>query len=480
MRVRYIVEGSSQKSGDEVLITVQLIDARKDNHLISRQYEKRYDDVFSLYAEIALDVAGEIRAVITPEERKTINETPSARLAATRLLIRGDDFSSLQRVDLSQNSEYIKRAESYYRKALRIDSTYADAWVQWGETLLNSGKTDSALALARKALQFEPENAKAYTLMGTAFRARRDAEAMKKSLVSAMKLDPSDPWPIIIMGGYHYYQGDFSKALESLLRTRKMIGNLQTAHSGTQLYRVHMNTLLLARFLIGMGFYDSGKQFLDEWLKLSDDDIWGYYYNLIWASIINGRYEEAYQLGLERIEQKHFYFLMDLLFMKKNAELLKYTDEFVARNKREGKEQIHLHFFFGYVYLINGQREVAEKFFSTSADYFKNLLKEHPEQKRPSAQYAIMDRYWSSPFFVLTSVASVRGEKEKALGYLRELRKNYQASDLQVVTFLKLFPMLDNIRSEPEFQDYLREAENHYLSERQKVEKLLKKEGIIQ
>jgi hypothetical protein len=48
-----------------------------------------------------------------------------------------------------------------------------------------------------------------------------------------------------------------------------------------------------------------------------------------------------------------------------------------------------------------------------------------------------------------------------------------------VVTFLKLFPMFDNIRSEPEFQDYLREAENHYLSERKKVEKLLKEEGII-
>jgi hypothetical protein len=63
--------------------------------------------------------------------------------------------------------------------------------------------------------------------------------------------------------------------------------------------------------------------------------------------------------------------------------------------------------------------------------------------------------------------------------YLRLLRKNYLASDLQVVMLLKKFPMFDNIRSEPEYQDYLMEAEKHYLAEHGKVEELLRKEGIL-
>jgi hypothetical protein len=129
--------------------------------------------------------------------------------------------------------------------------------------------------------------------------------------------------------------------------------------------------------------------------------------------------------------------------------------------------------------MSTGQKEEAEKYFDSAISFYDSLIINHPELKEPDFYYGITDGYWSFPYFILTSTWAARGEKGKALENLRLLRKNYRASDLQVVTFLKYFPMLDNIRNEPEFQEYLKEAETHYNTEHKKVEKLLREKGII-
>jgi len=126
-----------------------------------------------------------------------------------------------------------------------------------------------------------------------------------------------------------------------------------------------------------------------------------------------------------------------------------------------------------------GQKEEAEKYFDQTIHDYDSLLIAQPELKTPDHIYAITDRYWKFPYFILTATWAAKGNRDKAMYYLRILRENWLANDLQVVTFLKYFPMLDNIRSEPEFQEYLKEAENHYNAEHKKVEKLLREEGII-
>lgn len=88
---------------------------------------------------------------------------------------------------------------------------------------------------------------------------------------------------------------------------------------------------------------------------------------------------------------------------------------------------------------------------------------------------AITDRYWKSPLFVLTSIYSSRGNRDKAMENLRLLRMNFPATDLQVVLLLKQWPMFEGIRGEPEFRDYLKAAEAHYLEEHRKVRELISK-----
>ncbi len=77
LKVRYILEGSSQKIGDSVLVSVQLIDASIDKHILSQQFIVKYENVLNLYNEIAFNVASKIKALVTPKEKQLIRETPT-------------------------------------------------------------------------------------------------------------------------------------------------------------------------------------------------------------------------------------------------------------------------------------------------------------------------------------------------------------------------------------------------------------------
>ncbi len=81
--VNYLVEGSVQKYGDEILLNIQLIEAQYDRHLFSEQYRKQINevkDLFDLQSEIALDIVSKIEAEITPEEKQLIEINPSVSL----------------------------------------------------------------------------------------------------------------------------------------------------------------------------------------------------------------------------------------------------------------------------------------------------------------------------------------------------------------------------------------------------------------
>lgn len=80
MNVSYILEGSGLQHGNKVRLTIQLIDALNDKHLWSNTYDRPTTEIFELQSEIAQLVAGEIKAVITPEEKELIEKVPTSDL----------------------------------------------------------------------------------------------------------------------------------------------------------------------------------------------------------------------------------------------------------------------------------------------------------------------------------------------------------------------------------------------------------------
>jgi TolB-like protein len=67
LNVDAVIEGSVLRSGERVRVTAQLLDAREDRHLWASSYQGELADIMTLQAQVASDVAGQVKAKLTPE-----------------------------------------------------------------------------------------------------------------------------------------------------------------------------------------------------------------------------------------------------------------------------------------------------------------------------------------------------------------------------------------------------------------------------
>ena len=156
--VSAILEGSVQKIGNNVRITAQLIDARTDTHLWSGAYDKALTDVFSVYSEVAQNIARELKVTLTPDEARLIQ---SAQLTSNQVaydyFLKGNDYFS--------KSEY-SLASDMYTKAIKEDPLFAEAYAKRARTYLHiwwdkgeswQGTDLKAKEDIRKALELNPK-----------------------------------------------------------------------------------------------------------------------------------------------------------------------------------------------------------------------------------------------------------------------------------------------------------------------------------
>jgi len=75
--VAYLLEGSFQKSGNNIRLIVQLIKAsKKEDHAWANEYDRNWTDIFSVQSEVAQTIAGELHTIITPSEKELIKKVP--------------------------------------------------------------------------------------------------------------------------------------------------------------------------------------------------------------------------------------------------------------------------------------------------------------------------------------------------------------------------------------------------------------------
>src|SRR5262249_33895003 len=80
--VAHVVEGSVQRAGNKVRVNAQLIDARYDAHLWAQTYDRDLADVFAIQSEIAKTIADQLQAKLSPTEKNTIEQRPTADVVA--------------------------------------------------------------------------------------------------------------------------------------------------------------------------------------------------------------------------------------------------------------------------------------------------------------------------------------------------------------------------------------------------------------
>ena len=201
--VRYVLEGSIQKSDDKVRVTAQLIDAIKGNHLWSERYDRELKDLFELKEGIILKVANELLVGLVTGEflRQIVGYTDDPEPWQTNNLEAWETYWVAQKYARRFRKEDNARARDLYTKAYQLDPNWYiplvaigythrnDARHGWSESRKNS--FDLATEMANKVLAINDESASAYGLLGAIHLMKREYEKAYYYNEKALSLAPN-------------------------------------------------------------------------------------------------------------------------------------------------------------------------------------------------------------------------------------------------------------------------------------------------
>jgi TolB-like protein/Tfp pilus assembly protein PilF len=128
--VANILEGSVQRSGDQVRVNVQLIKAGTDAHLWADIFDRKLTDIFAVESDIAKTIADTLQAKLTGSEQTAISKTPTANQQAYELYLKGRFFWN------KRTGADLKKAAEFFQQAIVADPSYASAYAGLAQTQL--------------------------------------------------------------------------------------------------------------------------------------------------------------------------------------------------------------------------------------------------------------------------------------------------------------------------------------------------------
>jgi len=225
LNVDAVVEGTVLRSGDQVRITAQLIEASTDKHLWSQSYEGELRETLALQSRVASAIAGQIRINLTPQEQAALKNVKVVNPEAYESYLKGRYFWN------KRTAEGLKAALAYFKQAIEEDPKYAPAYSGLADTYALLGDWQYAVmtpkqafpeakAAALKALELdstlgEAHNSLAFVLEGFDW----DFDAADTEFRRAIELDPGYAtahhwyaWHLSLLGRFDEAIAEMKKA----------------------------------------------------------------------------------------------------------------------------------------------------------------------------------------------------------------------------------------------------------------------------
>ncbi len=258
--VRYVLEGSIQRSGDRLRITAQLIDAVTGHHLWSERYDREIKDIFALQDEITLKIVEALQVQLTEGEQARIAGRGTDNLEAW--LLRNQS----RRLFLRFTKEDNIRSRELAQKAVELDPEYARAytrlgWTHWIDAQAGWGKSraDSlkrAVELAQVAVNLDDADPDNFALLGVIHLILRQHDHALTYMEKAVDLSPNDSKSIAMLAFILNYSGAPEKAISLLGKAMRLSPYYEDWYLG-ELGRAYLLT----------GQYDEAIDALNERLR---------------------------------------------------------------------------------------------------------------------------------------------------------------------------------------------------------------------
>ncbi len=193
--VRYVLEGSVRRSGSQLRITAQLIDAITGHHLWADRYDRDQREVFALQDEITKKILTELQVKLTVGEQARLYGRGTDNLEAYIKVLQGREF--YWRLEREGNIV----ARKLFEEAIALDPKYPtpywllgmthilDAWFDWGKSKEES--ISRTIELAKKAINLDDSDSNAHGLLVAPYRMKGDYDKAIAEGKRAVELDPN-------------------------------------------------------------------------------------------------------------------------------------------------------------------------------------------------------------------------------------------------------------------------------------------------
>jgi TolB-like protein/DNA-binding winged helix-turn-helix (wHTH) protein/Tfp pilus assembly protein PilF len=299
LNVDAVVEGTVLRSGEQVRITAQLIEASTDKHLWSQSYEGELRDTLALQNRVASAIADQIRINLTPREQAALKNVKVVNPEAYESYLKGRYFWN------KRTTDGLKAALAYFNQAIEEDPKYAQAYSGLADTyallgdwqyavMTPKGAFPKAKVAAIKALELdsslgEAHNSLAFVLDGFDW----DFDSAGKEFQRAIELNPGYAtahhwyaWHLSLLGRFDEAIVEMRKAENldplSLIINADLAELLGLAHSYDESIRQSRKTIemdpnfalahnQLAQAYLQKHMYDEAVGEFQEAVKLSGD-----------------------------------------------------------------------------------------------------------------------------------------------------------------------------------------------------------------
>jgi serine/threonine-protein kinase len=258
--VAAVLEGSVRKSGNQLRITAQLINASNGYHLWSETYDRSASDIFAVQDEIARAIVDALKIKLVGNSQPQVTRGGTTNLSAHELYLLGlHHFAQRTTTDMERaiqvfeqaveaDSSYalahaglatVYAAAPYYTDitveesarrgraaamtALALDSTVAEAYAALGDIAFHADwDLEASEQLHRRAIALKPSYMQAYDWLAEPLFASgrlREAEAASKR---ALELDPLALRTNVSYGYYLYHAGDHEGGLKQYQRAHQI------------------------------------------------------------------------------------------------------------------------------------------------------------------------------------------------------------------------------------------------------------------
>ena len=460
--VRYFVEGSGQKIGNQLLLTVQLIDSKEDKHMWSEQYHREAKDIFQLQTDVAKSIADQVQAIITPEEKERIEKIPTKNLVAYDYFLKGMEYLR------KETPEGLINAIPLFKKAIAEDNEFAMAYANLAVAYFfmdiyqaDKKYTQEISDNADKALFYDPQLSQSLVAKALYYIYTASYMQAVPYLEKAIEIHPNSSFAInILTDFYTNVIPNTDKYLEYALKGLSLGAADQDSLSLSYTY------LHLGNAFIQTGFIDEALHSIDVSLKYNPDNL---YSELVKAYVLYAQNEDlektsrlivdAWKRDTTRLDLmleagKTFYYMRD--YEKAFTYLNRFDEERANQNLQiflaeDGK--------IGETYYQLGKTELANKLFTeykTYADNDQSIYKN----------------------LSLAMYYSHMGKKQQAIEHLKLFvqQDNFQ---FWIILFLEMDPLVDPIKDLPEFKEIMNELRTKFWQHHDELQKTLKEKKLI-